>query len=150
MTFDEAEKWIADPRGTGPELSRLYSRVNLKIMPSRVFSYPFKVVQNQALDKTFTSHEEVKAAVKYGLTSCIGTEDDLSDFILNGHAFYWLATRKRILQNGLVEHVEGTICARNPFCGCSNLVEALIKADLLGDESILGFSFVLMPMWEDS
>lgn len=149
MTFDEAEKWIADPRGTGPELSRLYSMVNLAIRPSRINSISFELIQNPLLDRTFSASGISKVAIykKYGLFDCIGTEDDLVDYILNGCTFYWLATREKISKNGLVDKIEGTICVPNPFCGCKNLVEALIKADLLGDAVRSNFKFVLMPMW---
>lgn len=149
MTFDEAEKWIADPRGTGPELSRLYSMVNLAIRPSGIDSMPFTLIQNPLLDKTFSAIGTAKASIykKYGLFDCIGTEDDLVDYILNGFTFYWLATEEKVRQDGLVDKIDGTICVQNPFCGCKNLVEALIKADLLGDIVLSDFKFVLASMW---
>lgn len=148
MTFDEAEKWISDPRGTGPELSRLYSMVNLAIRPSGINSMPFMLIQNPLLDKTFSAIGTAKVDVckKYGRFDCIGTEDDLVDYILNRRTFYWLATREKVLQDGLVDKIYGTMCVQNPFCGCKNLVEALIKADLLGATTCLNFKFVLMPM----
>ena len=158
MTFDEAEKWISDPRGTGPELSRLYSMVNLAIRPSGIDSMPFTLIQNPLLDKTFLAIGTAKVDVykKYGLFDCIGTEDNLVDYILNGRTFYWLATREKVLQDGpideifqdgLVDKIDGTMCVPNPFCRCKNLAEALIKADLLGDVVLSDFKFVLTPMW---